>query len=154
MKVKGYEIKPYAYLCGANLRGSYLRGANLSDSNLCGANLSGSDLRSSDLGGSNLRKANLGGSDLRGSDLRDSNLSGSNLRGSNLSGSDLRGSDLDFSCWPLWCGSKDVIVDRSIFLQLLAHICAVKVDDDECLEAQKALVDLAKQSHRAQDLGL
>ena len=33
----------------------------------------------------------------------------------------LRGADLDFSCWPLWCGSQNVKIDENQAKQLLAH---------------------------------
>ena len=39
-------------------------------------------------------------------DLRDANLGGA---------------DLDFSCWPLWCGSKNVKIDEKQAKQLLSH---------------------------------
>jgi hypothetical protein len=53
------------------------------------------------------KKADLHGADLRGANLRDANL---------------RGADLDFSCWPLWCGSRNVKVDARIAAQLAAVI--------------------------------
>ena len=43
------EIKPYANLCDADLRGANLRGANL-----CGADLRGADLRGAGLRGAKL----------------------------------------------------------------------------------------------------
>ena len=45
-------------------------------------------------------------------DLQDADLRGANLQGANLRGANLRGANLDYSCWPLWCGSLDVKVDR------------------------------------------
>ena len=61
----------------------------------------------------------------------------------------LRGANLDYSCFPLWCGSEGINLDRRLFLQLLAHICAVEVDDEECKKTQEYLMPLAKQSHVA-----
>ena len=107
------------------------------------ANLSESDLR-----WSNLSESNLSGSDLRWSDLR-----GSDLRGSDLRWSDLRGSDLDYACWPLWCGSLDVIVDKRIAAQLAYHFCRIICDDEEVKAAQKALATLANQFHRVDECG-
>ena len=66
----------------------------------------------------------------------------------------LVGANLDFSCWPLWCGSKGVIVDKRIAVQLAAHFCVIVCDDGEVKAAQEALLPLARQSHRAGDLGL
>ena len=57
-----------------------------------------------------LRGANLSGADLSGAYLRGAYLRGADLSGANLRGADLRGADLDFSCWPLWCGSLAVKV--------------------------------------------
>ena len=92
MNINGYEIGPYA---------------NLRDANLSGADLGGADLR-----GADLRYANLSGANLRYADLR----------GANLSGADLGGADLDFSCWPLWCGSKNVKLDPTQIDQLCLHL--------------------------------
>ena len=76
------------------------------------------------------------------------------LRGSDLRGSDLSGSDLDFSCWPLWCGSKNVKVDRRIAAQLAAHFCVLDCDDPDYQKARKSILGFAKSSHRAEGLGL
>ena len=87
--------------------------ANLREANLQGANLQWANLQ-----GANLREANL-----RGADLREANLQGANLQGA-----DLREANLDFSCWPLWCGSKDVKLDNGLQAQLLGHIIDVCKD--------------------------
>ena len=107
----------------ADLRGADLRGANLRRANLSGAGLSGADLRGADLSGADLRRADLRGADLRGANLRRANLSGAELRGA-----DLRGANLDLSCWPLWCGSKDVKVDDRIVAQLVFHVTRLNVE--------------------------
>ena len=51
-----------------------------------------------------------------------------------LHGSDLRGINLDYSCWPLWCGSLDAHIDDRIARQLLYHLmrpCLVSPDVSE-----------------------
>jgi len=116
MEVNGYEIKPKANLSGANLSR-----ANLFWADLTGANLSGTDLFGADLTGANLTGANLTGANLSGADLSGADLSRANLSGADLSGANLSGADLDFSCWPLWCGSKNVKIDEKQAKQLLAH---------------------------------
>ena len=78
------------------------------------------NLRSADLRSANLRSANL-----RDADLHGANLHGADLRGANLHGANLRGANLDFSCWPLWCGTSKVTVDEKIAKQLLAHAFAI-----------------------------
>lgn len=77
------------------------------------------------------------------------NLSGADLKGVDLRGCDLRGANLDFSCWPLWCGSKDVKVDRRIAAQLAAHFCALDCDDDDYRKARSSILKFAKTSHIA-----
>jgi hypothetical protein len=131
-----------ANLCGArlyeaNLRGADLRWANLRGADLRGANLSGADLRWADLRGADLR-----GADLRWADLRRANLHRANLCGANI----------DYTAWPLHCGTKAVKVDRKIYLQLLAHLCALNVNDEECKAHQQASMSLARKSHVAEYL--
>ena len=113
--------------------------ANLSEANLSEANLRGADLR---------------GANLRGADLSGANLSGADLRWADLRGANLSGADLDYSCWPLWCGSNKVKIDVEIAAQLAAHFCAVDCDDKDYQKARKAILKFALKSHRATDLGL
>ena len=126
-----------------------LRGADLSGAVLSGADLSGADLSDADLRSADLRGADLSDADLRGADLRVADLSGAVLRGAVL-----RDADLDYSCWPLWCGSKSVKVDVKIAAQLAAHFCALDCEDKSYQKAKKAILKFARKSHRAADLGL
>ena len=73
-----------------------------------------------DLCGADLCHADLCGADLCGADLHGADLCHANLRNANL-----RGADLDFSCWPLWCGSLDVCLDKRQKRQLLYHLLSV-----------------------------
>jgi hypothetical protein len=104
------------------------------------------------LQGANLRRANLEGADLEGANLEGANLERANLRRANLRGADLLGADMDFSCWPLCCGTKGVVVDSRIAAQLAAHFCAVVCDDPDAKAAQDAVREFARKSHRAFDL--
>ena len=97
----------------------------------------------------NLRRANLERANLEGA-----NLEGANLRGANLRCADLEGANLDYSCWPLWCGSNKVKVDAKIAAQLAAHFCALDCDDKAYQKARKAILKFAMTSHRAEDLEL
>lgn len=81
-------------------------------------------------------------------------LRNANLRGAYLQYANLRRADLDYSCWPLWCGSKNVKVDRRIAAQLAAHFCVLDCDDPDYVKARKAILKFAKTSHRANELGL
>ena len=100
------------------------------------------------------QRAVLTRADLREADLRGADLRGAELRWAELRWADLRGAVLDFSCWPLWCGSRGVKIDHRLYTQLLAHLCAVDVNDEDCKAHQAASLELAKQSHIANDLGL
>ena len=98
------------------------------------ADLRGADLRGADLCWANLHGADLRGADLRDADLRDANLRGADLRWANLRGANLHGADMDYSSWPLWCGSLSAKIDKLLACQLLYHtLCAMQsVDDEEC----------------------
>ena len=114
-------------------------GANLHGANLREANLWGADLQEANLQEANLREANLRGADLRGADLR---------------GADLWGANLDYACWPLWCGSIGVKVDKRIWCQLAYHLCAVEIDDPDCIRYRNMLLPIANQFHRAEECGV
>ena len=68
-----------------------------------------------------------------------------NLCGANLRGADLCGADLDFSCWPLWCGSKDVKADDRLVAQLFFQV--TRLDVSQCSggvkEAMKHVREMA-----------
>nr|DAL33441.1 MAG TPA_asm: pentapeptide repeat protein [Caudoviricetes sp.] len=115
---------------------------------LRGADLRGADLRGADLRRADLRRADLSDAYLSGADLRRADLSGANLRGA-----DLRGADLDFSCWPLWCGSLAVKVCKRIAVQLAYHFCKLDCDDPEYIAARNAILDFANQFHRVDECG-
>lgn len=161
-----------ANLSGADLRNANLHGANLRGVNLHGANLRGTDLGDTDLRGANLGRANLraadlrgadlGGTDfriadLRGADLSNADLGDADLRDADLSGANLSGADLDFSCWPLWCGSLRAKIDKRQFCQLLYHTIRAgqSVEDEEIKEFLKnpAALTLANQFHRVNEFG-
>ena len=77
-----------------------------------------------------------------------------NLRGAYLRGANLSEAYLDYACWPLSCCSKGVKVDARIAAQLAAHFCVLDCDDPAYIKALKAILEFAKTSHRARDLGL
>ena len=106
------------------------------------------NLRWADLQEADLRRANL-----RWADLREANLREANLRGADLREANLRGADLDYSCWPLWCGSLGVKADKRIAAQLAYHFCQLLCDDPEVKAAQEAIKDLANQFHRVDECG-
>ncbi len=93
----------------------------------------------------NLQGADLQGADLREANLRRANLQGANLQGANLQGADLRRADLDFSCWPLWCGSSNVKIDEKQARQLMAHAMEAAKEFFKPTQNQK---DWVNQFHR------
>ena len=101
----------------------------------------------------NGEKANLQEANLQEADLQGAYLQGACMRGVDMREADMRGVDIDFSCWPLWCGSLDVTVDKRIAAQLAYHFCRLVCDDDEVKQAQKMLAPLADQFHRVEECG-
>ena len=99
-----------AYLKYANLMVANLEDANLMDANLVCAKLNGADLEDADLECANLEGAKLMGAKLEGANLKDANL---------------KDADIDYSAWPLWCGSLRAHVDDRIAVQLLYHTLSV-----------------------------
>ena len=95
-----------------------------------------------------LSGANLSGADLSGADLRRANLSGADLRDA-----DLRDADLDYSCWPLWCGSLKVKTDKRLACQLAYHLCSMQCDDEEYIKMRNSILDFANQFHRVKECG-
>ena len=150
-----------ADLYEADLRGAYLSRANLKDANLYHANLQGANLKDA-----NLYHANLQGANLEGADIYHANLEGADLRGANLKGADMRdvnlnnaslnsanltGAKIDFSAWPLWCGTQNVKVDKKIAAQIATHFCWLDCDDKEVKAAQEAVKPLARQCKHWQE---
>ena len=161
-----------ADLRGACLTGVDLRGADLSHADLRGADLTGVDLRGACLTDADLRRAcltdanlsdadvsyaELIGADLTGVDLSRADLSRADLTGADLRGACLTGADLDYSCFPIWCGSLTVKIDKRVFCQLLYHTLRAgqSVDDPEVkkLFAVPEVVALANQFHRVEECG-
>ena len=157
--VKGEQLNlTGADLCGANLTradlaGADLRGADLTRADLRGANLTGADLRGADLRGADLTRAALTGADLTRADL-----TGADLRGADLTRADLRGANLDYSAWPLRCGSLNVKIDKRLAAQLMYHAMRAmhSCSDDADVAAVLAspeCVALANQFHRVDECG-
>ena len=95
------------------------------------------------------KQANLQMANLQGANLQWANLQWANLQWANL-----QGTNLDYSCWPLWCGSLDVFVDKRIAAQLAYHFCRIICDDPDVKAAQQAINGLANQFHRVNKCGV
>ncbi len=116
---------------------------DLSDADLSDANLSDANLR-----GANLRGANLRGANLRGADLR-----GANLKDADLRGADLRGANLDYSCYPLWCGSLHLKANKRLACQLAYHLCSMQCDDADYVKMRNSILGFANQFHQVDECG-
>jgi len=154
---EGEDIRRACENNKANLEGADLRRANLEWANLEGAYLRGADLRRADLRGANLegaylRGADLEGADLRGADLRRADLRRADLRGADLRRADLEGANLNFSCWPLWCGSLNVKTDERLRIQLAYHFCDTIRSADNTTEEERKIynfmLDYVNRFHR------
>ena len=106
-----------------------------------------------DLRGADLRGAGLRGADLRGADLRGADLRGADLSNANLNGADLRGADLDYSCYPLWCGSLHLKADKRLACQLAYHLCSMQCDDADYIKMRNSILGFANLFHRADGCG-
>lgn len=138
----------------ADLRDADLRNADLRWANMQGADLQDANLRSANLLATDLQGADLQGADLQGANMQGADMQWANLQGTGLQGADLRDANIDFACLPLWCGSKKMKVDKRIASQIAAHFCALDCDDADYQAARTAIVEFAKTSHRADELGL
>ena len=133
----------YADLADANLRYADLRRANLGYADLIRANLAGA----------NLNRADLKHANLAGADLTDANLTNANLTNANLTNADLTGADLDFSSFPLWCGSFGIKVNERIAWQLLYHFCRLDCDSKEYITVRTMVAEYANKFHRVDECG-
>ena len=112
------------------------------------------DLRYADLRYANLRGADLNGANLKGADLRYADLRGADLNGADLRYADLRGANIDFSCYPLWCGSLGLKADKRLACQLAYHLCSMQCDDTEFVKMRNSVLSFANQFHRADECGV
>lgn len=157
-------------LRAVNLRNARLPDANFTDANLQGTDFSGADLRSAnftraDLRYANfkranlttcvfanadarrayfrnarLRRANLAHADFTDADLCYTDLSLTILVETNLTGADLYAANLDFSCFPLWCGSLRAKANESLIIQLLYHTLSLVENSDVSQDLKQALL--------------
>lgn len=103
--------------------------------------------------------ANMHRADLRHVDLRHVDMRGANIHRADMHHADMRGANLDYSCWPLWCGSLNAHIDTRIAVQLLYHLmrpCLVSEGVDE--DFKKALftpelIAWANTFHRVRECG-
>lgn len=123
------------------------------------ADLRGADLQGADLRGANLLRADLREADLLDANLRDADLRGADLREADFRDADFRDANIDYSAWPLWCGSLEAYIDDRIAIQLLYHLLRpVQASPYVSQEVKDKLltddlINLANCFHRAEECG-
>ena len=85
--------------------------------------------------------------------ILDYDLSGADLRYVDLSDANLNGADLDYSCYPLWCGSLHLKADKRLACQLAYHLCSLQCDDADYIKMRNSILDFANQFHRVGECG-
>ena len=111
------------------------------------------DLRGANLSHINLSHTNLSHTDLSYTDLKGAVLNGAVLNGAVLKGANLKGADLDYSCYPLWCGSLHLKADKRLACQLAYHLCSIQCDDADYIKMRNSILDFANQFHRVDECG-
>lgn len=138
----------------ANMRYADMQRAYMLHANMRYANLQEANLRYADMRYADLREA-----DMRGADMRYANMRYANIRGANMRGADMRGADIDYSAWPMWCGSLKAHVDDRIAIQLLYHTLSVVQHSPYVSEEIKRtlltpdVVKVANRFHRVDECG-
>jgi hypothetical protein len=99
--------------------------ANLTHANLPHIDLTFADLSHADMSHANLRDATLNYADLSYARLFYAKLSHVDWVRVDLTEADLVGADLDYTSWPLWCGSTEAIIDDQLSKQLVYHAMCV-----------------------------
>mgnify|MGYP007064901415 CR=1 FL=1 len=65
----------------------------------------------------------------------------------------LRGADLDYSCYPLWCGSLHLKADKRLACQLAYHLCSMQCDDADYIKMRNSILGFANQFPRVDEYG-
>lgn len=118
------------------------------------ANMQHANMQYADMRGTNLRNANM-----QHANMQDVNLQDADMRGADMRDADMRDADIDYSAWPLWCGSLKAHVDDRIAIQLLYHTLSVVQhspyvsDELKRVLLTEPVVDIANRFHRVDECG-
>jgi hypothetical protein len=74
-----------------------------------------------------------------------------NLKGANITRANLQWANLDYSSFPLWCGSFGMKVDERLVAQLAYHICRLEFDDTTGFKDK--IKYMAEKFHRFEECG-
>ena len=84
-------------------------------------------------------------------DLSYTSLRGANLTRAKMDGASIEGADIDFSCWPLWCGSLKVKTDVRQAAQLAYHLRSMQCEDEDFVKMGNSMLDFANKFHRVDE---
>lgn len=118
------------------------------------ANLQCASLQDANMQNASLHHANMQDAYMQHADMRYADLREADMRGA-----DMRGVDIDYSAWPLWCGSLKAHVDNRIAIQLLYHALSVVQHSPYVSEDIKRtlltpdVVGVANRFHRVNECG-
>lgn len=117
------------------------------------------DMRGANMEDANMRGANMRDANMEGANMRCANMRCADMRGANMRGADMQGANIDYSAWPLWCGSLKAHVDDRIAVQLLYHTLSVVQHSPYVSEDVKRtlltpeVVEVANRFHRVDECG-
>ena len=123
------------------------------------ADMQGTDMQDADMQDADMQGAKMQGANMQYANMQVANMRGANMRGAKMQGADMQGADIDYSCWPLWCGSLKAHVDDRIAIQLLYHALSVVQHSPYVSENIKRtlltpdVVEVANRFHRVDECG-
>ena len=133
----------------AIMQGEDLRNVNMNRADMRGVNMQRANMLHADMQYANMQCAKMQHADMRHADMRSAEMQRTDMRGANI----------DYSAWPLCCGSLKAYVDDRIAIQLLYHTLSVVQHSPYVSEDVKAklltpeIVSLANRFHRALECG-
>ena len=138
----------------ADMQDADMQGTDMQDADMQDADMQGAKMQ-----GANMQYANMQVANMRGANMRGANMRGAKMQGADMQGADMQGADIDYSCWPLWCGSLKAHVDDRIAIQLLYHALSVVQHSPYVSENIKRtlltpdVVEVANRFHRVDECG-
>ena len=123
------------------------------------ANMRDADMQCADMQRANMWGANMRGANMHDANMHDADMQDADMRGADMRGANMRGANIDYSAWPLWCGSLKAHVDDRIAIQLLYHTLSVVQyspyvsDELKRTLLTEPVVDIANRFHRVKECG-
>lgn len=133
----------------AIMQGADLRNVNMNRADMRGVNMQRANMLHADMQYVNIQCAKMQHADMRHADMRSAEMQRTDMRGANI----------DYSAWPLCCGSLKAYVDDRIAIQLLYHTLSVVQYSPYVSEDVKRtlltqdVVDAANRFHRVDECG-